>query len=156
MSYFERPRPIALIFGSFFAIFLPLVALQLLFGGAPWLQYLTAAQAVGLGTTHFFITLAVYLQSANLDYFNSSARNRVVYFAVPAAIFLLFALSEATQFRTVYPQAAAARIRGAALPRFLPRRPAERGHAAAVEAAGRRRCRAGPGPRRTPSLSAWR
>lgn len=106
MSYFERSLPIALIFGSFFAIFVPLLALQLAFGGAPWLQYLTVAQAVGLGTTHFFITLAVYFQSQNLAYFNSSARNRVVYFAVPAVIFLLFAWSEAAQFRTAYPQAA--------------------------------------------------
>ena len=86
MSYFERSLPIALIFGSFFAIFVPLLALQLAFGGAPWLQYLTVAQAVGLGTTLFFITLAVYFQSQNLAYFNSSARNRVVYFAVPVTV----------------------------------------------------------------------
>ena len=77
MTYFEQRLPIALIFGSFFAIFVPLLLLQLLAPEASWLPAVLMVQAVGLGTSHFFVTLALYLQSANLDYFRSSARNRV-------------------------------------------------------------------------------
>jgi predicted membrane-bound spermidine synthase len=107
MSYFERPLPTGLILGSFFAVFLPLVLLQLVPNTFAWLPYVLMVQAVGLGTTHFFITLSVYLHSSNLDHFASTWRNRIVYFAVPALILLLFAWSEAAQFRTAQPVLAA-------------------------------------------------
>jgi spermidine synthase len=107
MSYFERPLPTALILGSFFAVFLPLVLLLQLQSTFAWLPYLLMIQAVGLGTTHFFITISIYFQSYNLDYFASTWRNRAIYFAVPALILLLFAWSEAAQLRTAQPKLAA-------------------------------------------------
>jgi hypothetical protein len=43
-----------------------------------------------LGITHFIITVAVYLSSKNLAHFESTATNRLLYFGVPALIFLYF------------------------------------------------------------------
>jgi hypothetical protein len=105
--YFERPLPIGLIFGSFFAIFLPLLALQLVPNFIEWLPYFALVEAVGLGTSHFLITLAVYLQGTNLRYFGSTAQNRLVYFAAPLAILIFFGLTAATELRAKQPLIAA-------------------------------------------------
>jgi hypothetical protein len=45
--------------------------------------------------THFVVTLAVYMQSANLRYFAASRRNRLIFFAVPALILVAFDLAHA-------------------------------------------------------------
>jgi hypothetical protein len=44
------------------------------------------------GMTHFVLTLTIYLQSANLRFFASTWQNRLLYFAIPAAIFIQFDL----------------------------------------------------------------
>jgi hypothetical protein len=103
MSYFGRPLPITLILGSFFCIFLPLVLLTMIPNFVEALPYLLLAQVAGLGGTHFFITLVLYLQSANLDYFRSTIRNRVVYFGVPIAILVGLALYAALDLYSAFP-----------------------------------------------------
>jgi hypothetical protein len=57
----------------------------------------------GLGTTHFALTLTIYLQSANLSYFNSSWSKRILYFLVPALIFVCFDLYRALQIAIMLP-----------------------------------------------------
>ncbi|HMI94243.1 MAG TPA: hypothetical protein VK509_22885 [Polyangiales bacterium] len=100
MTFFERPLPIALIFGSFFVVFLPLWLLQWLPNFVAVVPYLALAHAVGLGTSHFFVTLAVYVSRENRAYFASSARNQLVYFAAPLAILAFFAWAEGSGLRT--------------------------------------------------------
>jgi hypothetical protein len=102
-SYFERPLPIALVFAAALLISLPLALLLLVPNFFAWLPYVLLLETIGLGTTHFFITLAVYLQAENRAHFSSSARNRLIYIAGPLAIFGLLALSEALQWPTLYP-----------------------------------------------------
>ncbi len=90
-AYFERPIPIALVLGVFVLGVVPLALLQLVpnyFGVVP---FLTLLVAVGLGTTHFFLTLAVYLAPGHLQYFASTRRRALIYFGVPALIFVLLA-----------------------------------------------------------------
>lgn len=106
--YFERGTTRAAILGSFVVVFLPLVTLQLVAADEPWVTWLTLVEVVGLGVTHFFITLAVYFQSANVDHFESTRRNRIVYFVVPIALFLLFAGLAAGDVRHRHPAFAAA------------------------------------------------
>jgi hypothetical protein len=103
MTYFERPATIALIFGSFFVVFVPLWLLQWRPNFVEVLPYFALAHAVGLGTTHFFVTLALYVSRDNRAYFASSARNRIVYFAVPAALLAFFCWVEASGLRTAQP-----------------------------------------------------
>src|SRR5262249_23163088 len=43
-----------------------------------------------LGLTHFILTLSIYLQSGNLRHFASSRANRIIFFAIPIAIFAFF------------------------------------------------------------------
>lgn len=105
-TYFERPQVIAPILGSFFAIFLPLAGLQLIPNFVAWVPQASLLEVVFLGTTHFFITLALYLRGENLDYFRSSARNVAVYLCAPLFIFGFFASSEAWHWRAAFPSAA--------------------------------------------------
>ena len=84
-------------------MFVPLTLLLVVPNFFAFVPYFFFAYAVGLGSSHFLITLAVYLQAQNRVHFASSARNRIVYFAVPLAILALFGLSAATDFRTNYP-----------------------------------------------------
>jgi uncharacterized membrane protein YgcG len=85
---------------------LPLALLQLIPNFVAWAPYLSVLEVVGLGTTHFFVTLAVYLRAEDLDYFRSSRRNVLIYVAVPALIFAFFASSEALRWPARFPQAA--------------------------------------------------
>lgn len=103
MTFFERPLPIALIFGSFFAVFVPLWLSQWLPNFSEVVPYLALAHAVGLGTTHFFVTLAVYVSRENRAYFASSTRNQLVYFAAPLAILAFIAWAEGSGLRTREP-----------------------------------------------------
>src|SRR5262249_314429 len=103
-AFFERALPIALTYGAFFAIPLPLLALRCLPTDVPVLPYLVLLEAVGLGTSHFFITLAVYFDAENLRYFASSWRSRAIYFGLPLLILCSVALSEALRTRENYPR----------------------------------------------------
>ena len=101
--YFERRLPVALILGSFFVVFVPLLALELRPNFFELAPHLLLTYAVGLGVTHFAITLSLYLQSQNLAHFTESRRNRLIYFGAPAAIFLVFALLAAADVRGRFP-----------------------------------------------------
>jgi len=103
LRYFDRPWPRALIFGSFIAVTIPLLAMRLWGGESKLLSQLMVAHAVGLGTTHFFVTLAVYLRASNLRHFSSSWAERVRYFGLPALILGAVALVEALPLRSVAP-----------------------------------------------------
>ena len=89
--YYQRPLAIVLTFGAVFLIALPLVVARMSPNDSVVLPYLILAEAVGLGTTHFFVTLAVYLQPSQLAYANSSWSRKLTYFALPVLILLLFA-----------------------------------------------------------------
>jgi hypothetical protein len=97
--FFERPLPIALILGVFALCALPLVALQIVPNFAVFVPHLTLFVAVGLGTSHFFLTLAVYLSAEHRAYFSSSRQRQLVYFGLPALILLSLAWIEAAQLR---------------------------------------------------------
>src|SRR6185312_12653187 len=104
--YYRRPLAIALTFGACLLIALPLVWARMSPSESSVLPYLILAEAVGLGTSHFFLTLAIYLQPSQLKYANSSTARRLVYFALPASILLLFAWIEALPLRTAAPKVA--------------------------------------------------
>jgi hypothetical protein len=105
--YYQRPLAIALTFGTFFALVVPLVWLRVSPNDSALLPYLVLAEAVGLGTSHFFLTLAIYLQPSQIKYANSSWARRLTYFGLPALILLLFAGIEAWPLRENAPQLAA-------------------------------------------------
>jgi hypothetical protein len=104
--YYQRPLAITLTFGACFLIALPLVWARMSPSDSALLPYLILAEAVGLGTTHFFLTLAIYLQPSQLKYANSSLSRRLIYFALPALILLLFAWVEAWPLKAAAPVAA--------------------------------------------------
>ena len=104
--YYQRPLAIALTFGACFLIALPLVLARMSPNDSVVLPYLILAEAVGLGTTHFFVTLAVYLQPSQLQYANSSWPRRLTYFALPVLILLLFAWVEAWPLKALAPAGA--------------------------------------------------
>lgn len=98
-GYFQKSLPINLILGTFFAVTLPLAAFiwvnnsQLLLWVYLWL----------FGMTHFVVTFTIYLNSANLAHFGSTWRNRLVYFALPAVIFIGFDLVHVFHMREAFP-----------------------------------------------------
>jgi hypothetical protein len=105
--YYQRPLAIAVTFGTFFVLVVPLVWLRMSPNDSAWLPYLVLAEAVGLGTSHFFLTLAIYLQPHQLKYANSNWSRRLTYFALPPLILLLFAWLEAWPLREAAPHFAA-------------------------------------------------
>jgi hypothetical protein len=102
-GYIQKKLPVYIIFGSFFLLSVPLCALSVLDSEAVARCYLKPIFMWVLGMTHFLITLTVYLQSANLRYFNSTWKNRLLYFVVPAGIFLLFDMYTAFQIAVTLP-----------------------------------------------------
>lgn len=98
-GYFERALPANLILVSFFALTLPFAALTLLapngllMWGYTWL----------FGMTHFVVTLALYLQSENVRHFAATWRNRLLFFAVPVAVFVGFDLLHVFHVRARFP-----------------------------------------------------
>ena len=104
--YYQRPLVITLTFGACFLIALPLVWARMSPSHSSLLPYLILVEAVGLGTTHFFLTLAIYLQPSQLRYANSSLSRRLTYFATPVLILLLFAWVEAWPLKAAAPVAA--------------------------------------------------
>jgi hypothetical protein len=103
MGYFQRTLPIALILGAFAVFTLPLTYLALTEPDSALLLRLELAYMLALGVTHFVITPTIYLQSSNLRHFNSSWRNRLIYFAIPIAIFVMFDLYRALQVAVLLP-----------------------------------------------------
>ncbi|MFI5307562.1 MAG: hypothetical protein ACHQ53_09430 [Polyangiales bacterium] len=108
MPYLEQRAPLVIILGAFFCLSVPLALLHVVPNFLGFFPSVFLLYVVGLGTTHFFVTLAVYLQAQNREHFRSSTRNRLIYFAAPPAILGLYALSAATDFRARHVELAAA------------------------------------------------
>ena len=102
-GYFETLAPTTVILASFFIFTLPLVALSLLAPDFLAKAHLASIYFVVIGGTHFCITVALYLQSENLAHFNTSSRTRLIYFGIPAAIFLTFMAYRGFGIATSYP-----------------------------------------------------
>ena len=103
IGYFQRTTPVALILGAFVVFTLPLTWLALTNPDSSTLLKLELAYMLGLGVTHFVITPTIYLQSSNLRHFNSSWRNRLIYFAIPISIFVVFDLYRALEVAVLLP-----------------------------------------------------
>src|SRR5262245_46316917 len=86
LGYFQRRLPAYAILATFLVLTVPLAVLVSLAPDTPQVRGLQIVYLCCLGLTHFVLTPTIYLQSANLRYFNSSWRNRVLYFVVPAGI----------------------------------------------------------------------
>lgn len=97
--YFERRLPIALILGSFALCAVPLAALQSVPNFVGFVPHLTLFVAVGLGTSHFFLTLSVYLNAEHRAYFASSHKRQLLYIGLPVAILFALAWIEAARLR---------------------------------------------------------
>src|SRR5262245_32706017 len=103
VGYFQRTLPVALILGAFLVFTIPLSFLAVYRPDSPEFLRLELLYLIGLGVTHFVITPTIYLQSANLRYFNSTWRNRLIYFAIPVAIFAFFDLHRTLQLAVWVP-----------------------------------------------------
>jgi hypothetical protein len=102
-TYFERPIPVALVLGAFVLGVVPLAVLQLVPNDLGFVPHLALLSAVGLGTTHFFLTLAIYFSGAHLRYFVSSGSRILIYFGLPVLIFALLAWIGGSDVRVRYP-----------------------------------------------------
>jgi hypothetical protein len=89
--------------GAFGLVFVPLAVMETTPNFIHWLPYAVLFETVGLGVSHFFITLAVYFRAECRDYFGSTRINQLVYYAAPAGIFLLFAGAAAARFSSARP-----------------------------------------------------
>lgn len=103
LGYLQRRLPVSLILGSFFLLTVPLCILALGDDAFVFHRPIGIVYVGVLGITHFVITLALYLQAANLRYFGSTRANRVTYFVVPAVIFLFFDLYHALEVAAALP-----------------------------------------------------
>jgi hypothetical protein len=101
--YLRRQFPVAVILSSFLILTLPLCILNLTHPALLARFYVQPIYFWMLATTHFVITLTIYFQSRNLRYFNSTWKNRVLYFVIPAGIFVLFDLYSALEVAIVAP-----------------------------------------------------
>jgi hypothetical protein len=102
-GFMHQELPIRVILGSFLVLTLPLTVIALVWPGVLSRWYVVPIYVWLLGTTHFVITLTVYLQSTNLRYFSSTWKNRALYFALPAGIFLFFDLYTALHVAVTMP-----------------------------------------------------
>src|SRR5690349_2051230 len=88
--YLRRPQ-LGLIFLAFFAVTLPLSVMVVSPGVEPLVKrWVMTWYLFLLGSTHFVITWALYLNSANLRHFRSSFGAKIVYFVAPVAIMSAF------------------------------------------------------------------
>jgi hypothetical protein len=102
-GFIEQPWVHYLILGSFLLLTVPLCIVAAVSDNflRPW--SLGWLYVCALGTTHFALTLTVYLQSSNLTYFNSSWLKRALYFLVPVLIFVFFDLYRTLQIALLLP-----------------------------------------------------
>jgi hypothetical protein len=103
LGYLQRQFPVAVILSSFLILTLPLCILGLTNPTLLERFYVKPIFMWTMGTTHFVITLTIYLQSRNLRYFNSTWQNRTLYFMIPAGIFVIFDLYTALQVAIIAP-----------------------------------------------------
>jgi hypothetical protein len=102
-GFLQNPLVPYLILGSFLVFTLPLCFLAAASNNflEPW--SIGWLYVCALGTTHFALTLTIYLQSSNLSYFGATTTRRVLYFLVPVLIFIFFDLYRALQVALVLP-----------------------------------------------------
>jgi hypothetical protein len=103
IGFFQRRLPIFVILSSFIFLTLPLAILGLTQPGLLDRWHIGQAYIVVLGTTHFVLTLTIYLQGSNLRYFSSTWKNCALYFLVPIGIFVFFDLYRALQLAIAFP-----------------------------------------------------
>jgi hypothetical protein len=102
-GYLDRELPVVVILASFLVLTLPLCILGLVNPSLLERFFVKPIYMWLLATTHFVITLTIYLHSQNLRYFSSTWANRLLYFVIPAGIFVLFDLYTALQIAIVAP-----------------------------------------------------
>ncbi len=107
-GFLNRSWPIGLIFLAFFALTLPLCGLAYLYQDtawqdATWLLVIFVVYILLLATTHFVLTLTIYLQSDNLRFFRSTRWNCFLYFVLPVLIFAVFDLYRACEIAILFP-----------------------------------------------------
>ena len=102
-AYLERELPVIVILSSFFVLTLPLCIVGLTH--PDWIErfYVKPIFMWLLATTHFVVTLTIYMQSQNLRYFNSTSTNRILYFMIPASIFIIFDLYTVFEIAVIAP-----------------------------------------------------
>lgn len=111
-GFFEQDLPSRIILWSFPLVTLPLtLALTLTVHHGFLFLYIWL-----FGTTHFVLTVSVYLQSENLRHFAQTGKNIALFFAIPLIILMAFYVIGALQLRAKFP--AVAVVLGAAI-RFL-------------------------------------
>lgn len=91
-NFLARPVPLALIFGAFFFLTIPLVALEAAGTFEDWRLSPTFLFVAVFGMSHFLITFPIYLNRTNLEHFTSTRRNIVLHFVVPVALVGVIAL----------------------------------------------------------------
>jgi hypothetical protein len=102
-GYFQRRLPAYAILAAFFVLTLPLCLLASLAPDSPEVKGIQLVYLCCLGLTHFVLTPTIYLQSANLRFFNSSWRNRILYFVIPAAILIGFNVYGTLRIALIFP-----------------------------------------------------
>jgi hypothetical protein len=103
VGYLQRKLPAYVILASFLVLTVPLAVLAGLEPDSPRMQRIQFLYICCLGLTHFVLTPTIYLQSANLRYYNSSWRNRLLYFVIPAAILVGFNLYGTLRIALLFP-----------------------------------------------------
>ncbi len=102
-GYFQGSHPATIILASFLVLTLPMCILGAAYPALVQRFYINVIHLWLLGVTHFVITLTIYFQSANLRYFNSTWKNRVIYFLIPLAIMVFFDLYAALDLSISWP-----------------------------------------------------
>ncbi len=95
---FDQKLPPRLILASFPLLTVPLIIALTVFHDQRLLQFF-----IVLSLTHFVVTLSVYLQSENFNYFKASARNIFLFFVIPLAILMGFYLIAVFQVKARFP-----------------------------------------------------
>lgn len=111
-GFFEQDLPSRVILWSFPLVTVPLaLALALTVHHGFLFLYIWL-----FGTTHFVLTVSVYLQSENLRHFAQTGKNIALFFVIPLIILMAFYVMGAFQLRAKFPLVAA--VLGVAI-RFL-------------------------------------
>ena len=95
---FDRKLPPRLILASFPLLTVPLILALAVFHDQRFLQLY-----ILLSLTHFVLTISVYLQSENFNYFKATTRNVFLYFVVPLAILMSFYVIGVFQVKERFP-----------------------------------------------------
>ncbi len=99
VGFFQQDWPANVILATFFVLTLPLAVLA-------WHNnsHIALWMYVWLfGMTHFVLTFSIYLNRANLVHFASSRKNQVLFFVLPAGLFVGMYLLQVLQVREAFP-----------------------------------------------------